>query len=482
MIDLGETLAQPKDRYRAALGAAGVIVLGAATVPIAGRPLETSYPLLSTVIGISIVMVVLAGVLLWAQSRVTASIPLLVLATMYGATALVMIPYLLLYHGMWPELAVWISADPQTSAWLWFGWHVLFALSPIVYLAARRIPARNDKKTFGRLQRRAFVAMIAVPMAIVAPAIWIDGLPKFNDHGMRTGLAVGAFLAVIALSAVAIALLFAQNRFRSILDVWLAIAALCMIADVTLALDGAAAFTFGWYVSRLYIVIASSTVLIALLLQTANVYAQLAKTADRLRDESLTDPLTGLANRRSFDSRLVQVLADGARMSRGAAMLMIDVDQFKLFNDTYGHLGGDECLRDLAATARGCVSRTRDMVARYGGEEIAVIMAETDMRGALIVAERIRSAIEGMGVPQAREATYPAVTVSIGATAVDDTAGITPEGFIEQADRALYRAKETGRNRTVAWPFADELAATAPQAEATGNTRGIEAGSRATIS
>jgi diguanylate cyclase (GGDEF)-like protein len=253
-----------------------------------------------------------------------------------------------------------------------------------------------------------------------------------------------------------------------------------MIADVTLSIVGGVPFTAGWYVSRVYIVIASSTVLIALLLQTANVYALLAKTTDRLRDESLTDPLTGLANRRSFDQRLAQVLADGARMSRGAAMLMIDVDQFKLFNDAYGHLGGDECLRDLCATARGCVSRTRDMVARYGGEEIAVIMAETDMRGALIVAERIRSAIEGMGVPHSREATFPAVTVSIGATSVENTVGLTPEAFIEQADRALYRAKEMGRNRTVSWPL-DEPG-DAPQAEATGNDRGIDTGSRATIS
>jgi diguanylate cyclase (GGDEF)-like protein len=218
-------------------------------------------------------------------------------------------------------------------------------------------------------------------------------------------------------------------------------------------------------------------------LQTANVYAQLAKTADRLRDESLTDPLTGLANRRAFDMRLAQVLADGARMNRGAAMLMIDVDNFKLFNDAYGHLGGDECLRDLCATARDCVSRTRDMVARYGGEEIAVIMAETDLRGALIVAERIRSAIEGMGIPHSREAHYPAVTVSIGATAVDDTNGLTAEDFVGRADQALYAAKERGRNRTVSWPLdTDASAPPVAQAEATGNVLGIDIGSRATIS
>jgi len=481
MLDLGETLAQPKDRYRASLGAVCVIILGFATVPFVRLPLGTSYPVFTLVIGISIVMLVLAAVLLWAQARVTASMPLLVLAAGYGATATVMTPHLLLYRGLFPTLAAWLSADPQTSPWLWFEWHLMFALCPIAYVIARRLGRPQDAVNFKRTETRTLIAMIAVPVALVAPAIWIDGLPTLSVHGYRTNLLVEISCLLVAVSLTAIVLLYAKSRLRTVLDICLGFTALCMVADVTLTIVGSAAFTTGWYVSRVYILIAASTVLVALMLQTATVYSQLAKTADRLRDESLTDSLTGLANRRAFDVRLAQVLADGARMSRGAAMLMIDVDNFKLFNDAYGHLGGDECLRDLCATARDCVSRTRDMVARIGGEELAVVMAETDLRGALIVAERIRSAIEGMGIPHSSEAAYPAVTVSIGATAVDDTAGLTPEAFIEQADRALYRAKETGRNRTVAWPL-DDAASEEPQTEGTGNERGIDAGSRATIS
>jgi diguanylate cyclase (GGDEF)-like protein len=482
MIDLGETLAQPKDRYRAAIGAAGVVVLAVATLPVVATPLGASYPIFSTAYGISIVMIILAAVLLWAQSRVTASVPLLVLAASYGATVLVMIPHLLLFRGLFPQLAAWLSADPQTSSWLWFEWHLAFSLCPIAYLIARQGARTVDRARFSRLQTRALVVMIVLPAVLVAPAVWIDGLPVMVDQHGRTWIAIAASAIIVAIAIATIVALFVRYRFRSILDVWLAIAALCMVTDVVLSLVGSSQFTVGWYVSRFYIVIASSTVLVALLGQTANVYAQLAKTADRLRDESLTDPLTGLSNRRAFDVRIAQVLADGARMSRGAAMLMIDVDQFKLFNDAYGHLGGDECLRDLADTARGCVSRTRDMVARYGGEEFAVIMAETDLRGALIVAERIRSAIEGMGVPQSSEAAYPAITVSIGATAVETTEGLTVDAFIEQADKALYRAKELGRNRTQSWPLDVPAIADPPQADATGNERGIDAGSRATIS
>jgi diguanylate cyclase (GGDEF)-like protein len=453
MIDLGQTVALPKNRYRAGLGAAVIAALALATIPLAARSLGTSYSVLSTVIGVSITLLALAAILLWAQSRVTLSVPLVVLAACYGATGIIMLPYLLLYHGLFPEFAAAIDADPQAASWLWFAWHALFASAPIAYLIARRAVGRADRDTYERLHVRAGIAMVVVPLVLIVPSIWFAALPPFTEHSGRTLVALACSAIVLALSLGAIVMLYVQNRFRSILDVWLAIAALCMVADVSLALVGAAPFSFGWYVSRVYIVIASSTVLVALLMQTATVYAQLAQTADRLRDESLTDQLTGLSNRRAFDERLAQALADGARMSRGAAMLMIDVDNFKLFNDSYGHLGGDECLRDLASTVRGCISRTRDMVARFGGEEFAVVMAETDMRGALIVAERIRSAVEGMGIPQPSGAQHRAVTVSIGATAVDDAAGMTSEAFIEQADRALYRAKETGRNRTVAWPL-----------------------------
>jgi diguanylate cyclase (GGDEF)-like protein len=481
MLDLGETLAQPKDRYRVAFGAACIVVLALVTVPFVRNSLGTSYPVFAVVIGISIVMLVLAAVLLWAQARVTSSVPLLVLAAGYGTTAAVMTPHLLLYRGLFPALATLLSADAQTSPWLWFEWHLTFALSPIAYVVARRLVRTVDAVRFPRLERRALIAMIAIPVALASPAIWVHGLPVLTANGYPSNLVIALSCLLVALSLTAIAMLYAKSRLRTVLDICLGFAALCLVADVTLSIVGSTVFSAGWYVSRIFILIASSTVLVALMLQTAVVYAQLAKTADRLRDESLTDSLTGLANRRAFDVRLAQVLADGARMSRGAAMLMIDVDNFKLFNDAYGHLGGDECLRDLCATARDCVSRTRDMVARVGGEEIAVVMAETDLRGALIVAERIRSAIEGMGIPHSSEAAYPAVTVSIGATAVDDTAGLAPEAFIEQADRALYRAKESGRNRTVAWPLED-AAPDERQMDGTGNERGIDAGSRATIS
>jgi diguanylate cyclase (GGDEF)-like protein len=195
--------------------------------------------------------------------------------------------------------------------------------------------------------------------------------------------------------------------------------------------------------------LAASSVLFVLLFQTTNIYAQLAVTAERLRNESLTDVLTGLANRRSFDQRFALILRASARTSRPLALLMIDIDHFKAYNDAFGHQLGDECLRTVAQILLVNATRPRDVVARIGGEEMAVVMPEVDLPGALVVAERMRAAVEDAGLTQGVGADHPVVTISVGATATHDPARTSVEDLIEVADRALYRAKESGRNKVV---------------------------------
>jgi len=452
MIDLGDVKSRPTDRRLAMIASGTIVAASLVLVPFVDRALGESYTILAMVVAVSAAMLAVAAVLLLAQARVTESPSLLTLGAMYGAAALVMLPYLMLYRGLWPELGRLVGATAAAPSLLGLTWHLLLAGAGVAYVAARRAKPLPDARAFARVRRRTLAAALVGALLSVPCIVRLD-LPAFYSGGHYTLVAVLASTVIIAVAVVSLIALYLRSRFRTVLDLLLGIATLCVIADVSLAILGGVPFSAGWYASRVSILVACGTVSIALILQAARLYAQLAKTADRLRDESMTDALTGLGNRRSFDLRLAQVFADGVRMSRGAAMLIIDVDQFKLFNDAYGHLGGDECLRDLASTVRGCVSRTRDLVARFGGEEFTVIMAETDMRGALIVAERIRSAIEGMGIPHSRAASHAAVTVSIGAVAVDDAATIATETFVEYADRALYAAKAGGRNCVVAWPM-----------------------------
>ncbi|MGD9570855.1 MAG: diguanylate cyclase [Thermoleophilia bacterium] len=166
-----------------------------------------------------------------------------------------------------------------------------------------------------------------------------------------------------------------------------------------------------------------------------------AALVDDIRRQSLTDGLTGIANRRSFDIELARRLAEGARSGAPVALCMVDIDHFKSFNDTFGHQAGDEAIATVAAVlARTC--RAGDIPARYGGEEMALILPGAGEEEALMVGERVRAAIAATPVgPRA-------VSVSVGVAV--SRGGCSPEVLVEAADRALYEAKEGGRNRVVA--------------------------------
>ena len=172
---------------------------------------------------------------------------------------------------------------------------------------------------------------------------------------------------------------------------------------------------------------------------------RLRQLAEReLAELAATDGLTGLANRRRLDMVLKQEWARSARSDSPLSMLMIDVDHFKAFNDRHGHYGGDVALRNVAKTLSLNIRRPGDLAARYGGEEFLVILPETDMQGAQVLAEKIRSAIESMP-PYASD--KHSVTVSIGVASQRPRAGEKQTQLFSDADMALYQAKRNGRNR-----------------------------------
>ncbi|WP_434988249.1 diguanylate cyclase domain-containing protein [Xanthomonas melonis] len=169
----------------------------------------------------------------------------------------------------------------------------------------------------------------------------------------------------------------------------------------------------------------------------------------QLSSEAWVDALTGIANRRAFDRRLTQALQDAVQLQAPLSVLMIDVDHFKLYNDTYGHVNGDACLRLIAQAIASCTRRSDDIAARYGGEEFAMILPHTDAAGALRLADSVRGAIADLGLMHLPSPTSAHVTVSIGsATFEPGQTPAAPETIVHDADVALYRAKQAGRNRT----------------------------------
>jgi diguanylate cyclase (GGDEF)-like protein len=170
--------------------------------------------------------------------------------------------------------------------------------------------------------------------------------------------------------------------------------------------------------------------------------ASLHETVER---QAVTDELTGLANVRAFTSVLDSELERSRRFETPLSLLMLDLDDFKLVNDTYGHQQGDEVLAQVAGVLRA-LSRDLDTPARYGGEEMAVVLPQTDVEGAEMLAERIREAVEGLRVPRVRGGGVLGVTASFGVASVPYTA-VDRESLIAAADAALYRAKRGGKNR-----------------------------------
>lgn len=163
---------------------------------------------------------------------------------------------------------------------------------------------------------------------------------------------------------------------------------------------------------------------------------------------ALEDALTGLSNRRQFDLFILAEMGRARRTQTSLALLMIDVDHFKRFNDQSGHLAGDDCLRKISAIITENIQRPGDLAARYGGEEFAVVLPGTDYVGAFLVAEKIRCAVQqaGIGHDASPEGT---VTVSLGVCAYDPASQVQPNDFIGAADKALYVAKASGRNMSV---------------------------------
>jgi len=180
----------------------------------------------------------------------------------------------------------------------------------------------------------------------------------------------------------------------------------------------------------------------------------LSESNEQLEQLSNLDSLTGLANRRCFDENLEKELNRSSRDKTPLSLILLDVDSFKEFNDTYGHLVGDECLKQISGVLEKTVERSHDLAARYGGEEFAVILPSTDLKGGMIIAERLRTFVEGLDLTSPKASILQSITISLGlVTAPLGGRHITPKALIDQADKALYEAKKQGKNRVVHLEF-----------------------------
>ena len=180
------------------------------------------------------------------------------------------------------------------------------------------------------------------------------------------------------------------------------------------------------------------------------VHLELKRKTRLLETQAMLDCLTQIPNRRFFDDLLEKEWSRCSRFGHTLAVMMIDIDYFKQYNDFYGHIQGDACLQQVAQLLEQGLKRSTDLLARYGGEEFVVILPQSDSAEVLMVAEHLRSSVAEAGIPHKAGGKEKVVTVSIGCCSVQPQAGHSSKELINRADKALYQAKRQGRNKVVA--------------------------------
>jgi diguanylate cyclase (GGDEF)-like protein len=370
----------------------------------------------------------------------------------YLFTAAIAFAQMLVFPGVWSATGL-LGAGPQSAVWLWVFWHGGFAA---LVLASQIVALRQRRHTSGRpirMRRRHTLVMSVFVLAVVLELVllatrweaWLPALIRGNDYG---GLATsGPGMTVTGLTVVALVAVILGTRGRSLLDLGLIVALVAALVDVVLTLHGGARFSLGWYVARCAAVLSGVAVLAVYLREVAWLHARVLRLNARLAEQAAMDATTGLHNRRHLNRQLDLALRDSRRRGEEVSLVLLDVDRFKAYNDRYGHLAGDDCLRRVAAAIAASARRPQDLAARYGGEEFAVLLPSTGIEGAHHVGTTIVDAVRALAIDHTLNAPAGVVTVSAGVATV--APGGRMEDLIRQADRALYAAKDMGRDRVV---------------------------------
>ncbi|MGF6724889.1 diguanylate cyclase (GGDEF)-like protein [Paraburkholderia sp. GAS41] len=453
------TLAVTRQHRVAACAVAGFILcVVLATLPFAGFA-EPHVAAFLPLFAMAVFMTEgLTAYLLWTQFMITRGPFLAALAGAYAYTSVTVAIQLLVFPGVFTTTGL-LGTGAQGAVWIWAFWH---GGSPLLILAAllvrRRFPvpvahARTRVVGLALVGGPVCLSLLLCSLAVHAEAL----LPKLIDAQTYQRLAVSpSGLRIAVVSACTLLYLVVTTRLRTLLDLWLGVALFAGLGDVVVTLVANSRFSIGWYVARLESVLASSTVLGVLIWEISHLYRELHAANARLSEYASRDGLTGIFNRRFFEERYPAALAEANAAQRTLSILMVDIDHFKRFNDTRGHLRGDECLGAVAGALQASLRRSADFVARFGGEEFVVVLPDCGHEMATRLAEILHAAVARLAVA-APFTEAGRVSVSIGVATSQPHAPVPAGELLAQADTALYCAKEAGRDRVTAWqdaPFA----------------------------
>ncbi|MFY9779544.1 MAG: sensor domain-containing diguanylate cyclase [Candidatus Baltobacteraceae bacterium] len=450
------TRASARERLTALVVAFSLVAIGLASLRLRSVPIGDVPGLLPCLTAAGLVALLVSCAILRNQYRASRYAPYAFLAVAYGVCAALIVAYLLTFPGIFSPSGFGLGA--QVAAWLWVAWHSAFILLAGVYVSADAYFARQ---TGGTLRAARIVSPYSLAVTALA-ALSVEALFLYHDQlpalATRTGY-TPVFHALVEqlliYSAVAVlAALIVTSRLRSTVHLWLAAVLVAFVIDIVVSGEVVERIdTLAWVIGLIEAMFWQCMFLVIQLQHSSDQLAAFANDKRELIEETLRDALSGLYNRRGFDARFDEAMRQSRRAQTPLAILVLDLDHFKNYNDHFGHVAGDEALRAVAKTIGSIANRSTDVCCRVGGEEFAVILRMTDEPSAMTVAERIRSSIMRLHIPHAPNVPLPSVTVSIGVAATDGKSSISPKALYELADNALYRAKRLGRNRIAVAPL-----------------------------
>ena len=407
---------------------------------LAGPHINAFLPITAT---IWTVAELLTAFLLLSQFQFSGKLGIAIIAAGYGVSGLLTIPYLLFFPGV-------ISDAPpsagllQVSVWLWLTWHLLF---PTAIAAAHLLDRSLDTSSVPQ-HRVGRVLRVTGGITVSTSVALFDAIYLMRDRLPVLVVAHGGFSPVftqvvvpllVATNAAALGILLVRARKPTMLQTWLGVALLTMLLDGLLNIWSPGRYSIAWYVGKVEALITATVVCFMLLKDVAGMYRRLYRFASR-------DELTGLRNRRSFNERAASAFGSRAEQTSGIALLIVDVDFFKQYNDRYGHAAGDTVIAAVASSLATSVVRAEDSVARYGGDEFVILLPGVLLAEGEAVAERVRRRVAELDIVH-EGAPKKALTVSIGIGYCEHDDDVSEAALFKAADDALYRAKKEGRNR-----------------------------------
>jgi diguanylate cyclase (GGDEF)-like protein len=453
-------VAQPAERRAAIITACFGITIAVFALGFGGDGAAFSSAVPSALISAAVVTMIVTAAILRYFYQASNFPPHAILGIGFACTGGLLVPYI--FATIEVASTSQSEAASQFAAWLWIAWHAIFVLMIGAYVCAeayftrRKLTADREHKLVRGFGIAAACLATGVVIFLLMAA---QSLPVLQTNA---GTFTPAYhnlteQLLLALCAAVCAFLTLKTGLNKTVHLWLGVVLVLFACEVFV--DGQVAhqaFSVSWYVGLAEGLGWQSVLLIVLLRRAHEQFAQFVVNNRTLTHETLNDPLTKLLNRRGFDERFQEALAEAHLAHAPLAILALDLDNFKAYNDHYGHVAGDDALRAIGLAIASVTTRPRDTASRIGGEEFAVILPGTDEAGALTVAERIRSAVLQLRLKHAPSAANHLLSISIGVGLSDGTLDGTR--LRERADQALYRAKALGRNRISRYRADDEFA------------------------